>query len=642
MGASRGRCAGPRLRAAAVCGAALACALASPACSRDPDYEDRPIYLHSPKSCPLLEESAFSYVYGGGDFDPPAGTTPVAQVFWKDTGALLLGLPAKTRSVVVDVSQRGQSQTWRGFANVPASGPIDVLAWGTTEACWLSQNVGLRKGSTLGVFGRQLMVVGGVSPDGTQSPTTYVGDLRTAVVLGLALGMAARRSEPTVTAFGADVGAEGGDELVPALVAGGEDPESGRAIATAEVYLPDPKARGAIGDFDRAAIALSKPRTRHGAVVLESGETLLVGGRNETGVMRSTELVDPKKRFARTEGLADLDFARERPTVLRLASGEVLIAGGTDAQGKPVPFLEWLAPDGKKGVKRAQPLVAGRARAFTALEGGGALAVIVPEQPDPSFPTVWVISAAGVPEQALPIDSSELGAVRLFPGAEGSPLLWTGSRWMRWRPWFSAFETIPDAPASGPTNEDPTYDGIASGDSGLALWLANRGGSGLFVTGFRFATRTPFDLVPTQPPLLVQGPTGLAPDRVALGEGSAVVWGERGLDLRAGASAFVTDLTFADLDAELEVTGAAPIVVLRPEGGRELEVGGAACAGAQIARRKLVVRRRGKTVRYEADDGEARTCTAELASASVRVTLGLRGAPVDETSAARNLRISRR
>jgi hypothetical protein len=81
---------------------------------------------------------------------------------------------------------------------------------------------------------------------------------------------------------------------------------------------------------------------------------------------------------------------------------------------------------------------------------------------------------------------------------------------------------------------------------------------------------------------------------------------------------------------------------LRPEGGRELEVGGAACAGAQIARRKLVVRRRGKTVRYEADDGEARTCTAELASASVRVTLGLRGAPVDETSAARNLRISRR
>ncbi len=609
-------------------------------CSGESRFEDRALYVWAPKSCPVFEESAFSYVYGGGDFDPPADAPPVAQVFWRDVGSVLPGLPPQTRTLLVDVSQRGQTQNWRGIARVPSTGDVNVLVWGTSEACWLSRNVELRKGSTLGVFGRHFMVVGGVSPDGTQSPATYVGDLTTGIVERLSLGMAARRSEASVTAFRT----RGDEDPSPALVAGGEDPEGQRALATAEVYVPAVSARGAIGDFDRQMIALSKPRTRHGAVVLATGETLLVGGRNETGVLRSTELVDPGKRVARTERLGDLDFARERPTVLRLASGEILVAGGSDAQGKPVPFLEWLAPDGSKGTKRAQPLVAGRERAFVPLEGGGALAVIVPELPDPKFPTVWVISSAGVPEQAaLPIDPAELGAVRLFPGAEGAPLLWTGKRWLRWQPWFSAFQPVADAPGEGPTNEDTAYDAIASGDSGLALWLGNRAGAGLFVTGFRFATRTPFDLVPKQPPLLVQGPLGLAPDRVVGGTTSAIAWtAERGLELFPGASAFVADLTFADFEAEIDVTGGAPVVVLRPELGEELEVGGADCAGAQLASRRLVVRRRGTSVRYVADDAEARICPTELLPEAGRVAIGLRGGQGSAVSSGRNLRIVRR
>lgn len=613
---------------------------AAVSCSGESRFDDRALYVWAPKSCPVFEDSAFSYVYGGGDFDPPADAPPVAQVFWRDVGAVLPGLPPQTRTLLVDVSQRGQTQNWRGIARVPKTGDVNVLVWGTSEACWLSRNVDLRKGSTLGVFGRHFMVAGGVSPDGTQSPATYVGDLTTGIVERLSLGMAARRSEASVTAFRT----RSDDDPSPALVAGGEDPEGQRALATAEVYVPAVSARGVFGDFDRQTITLSKPRTRHGAVVLATGETLLVGGRNETGVLRSTELVDPVKRVARTERLGDLELARERPTVLRLASGEILVAGGSDAQGKPVPFLEWLAPDGSKGTKRSQPLVAGRERAFVPLEGGGALAVIVPEQPDPKFPTVWVISSAGVPEQAaLPIDPAELGAVRLFPGAEGAPLLWTGKRWLRWQPWFSAFQPIADAPREGPTNEDPAYDAIASGDSGLALWLGNRGGAGLFVTGFRFATRTPFDLVPKQPPLLVQGPVGLAPDRVVGGTASAIAWTpERGLELLPGASAFVADLTFADFDAEIDVTGGAPVVVLRPELGKELEVGGADCAGAQLAARRLVVRRRGRAVRYVTDDAEARSCPTELLPEAGRVALGLRGGQGAAVSSGRNLRIVRR
>src|SRR5262249_34916311 len=154
------------------------------------------------------------------------------------------------------------------------------------------------------------------------------------------------------------------DTLAPALVAGGHDPDSGdgtpyQPLATAEVYLPKLGAPGDVGDFEQATIALSEPRTRHAGVVLSTGETLLVGGRGSAGPLRTMEIVDPTTRRAHTAGIALLQVARDKPTALRLSNGEILVAGGLDANGNPVTTLEWFAPDASHATKRPTDLVMG-------------------------------------------------------------------------------------------------------------------------------------------------------------------------------------------------------------------------------------------------------------------------------------------
>ena len=119
-------------------------------------------------------------------------------------------------------------------------------------------------------------------------------------------------------------------------------------------------------------------------------------------------------------------------------------------------MLEWFSADAKAHTKRSQPLVAGDERAFVPLEGGGVLAVVRPSTGVTDFKTVCVISADGVIEPALPIDPATLDTVRLFPGSGGAPVLWTGRRWLRWQPWFGAFQPIADAPAEL-TNSQARY-----------------------------------------------------------------------------------------------------------------------------------------------------------------------------------------
>jgi hypothetical protein len=162
----------------------------------------------------------------------------------------------------------------------------------------------------------------------------------------------------------------------------------------------------------------------------------------------------------------------------------------------------------------------------------------------------------------------------------------------------------------------------------------------MYVNGWRFAARTRFDLVPSA--LLVNGPGELAPDRFVGGANASIRFdANRGLVLGDGASAFLTDVTFADFSLEVDVVGAAPSVILRPESAREYAVGGGECAFGQSAQRSLFVVRRGSTVRVGVDGGELRTCPMEIDRAA-RVSVGLRGAAsgvVD--SGARNLRVTR-
>jgi hypothetical protein len=609
-------------------------------CSRDPEIEERPVVVYSPRACPVAQSEAFSVLYAGGDFEPSAAQPPTASVFLREVGRSMAALPRQTRSLVVDVSQGPIG--WRGTTDIADQGPINVLVWPGGESCRLTRDVERRSDMTFGVFGRHFMVAGGRALAGSQVPHTYIGDLSTGAIERLAFGLNTRRSSPSITEFRIAGERDGGPSA--ALVAGGHDPDSGidgiphRAIGSAEIYVP--KASGTVGDFEGQRIDLSEPRTLHGAVVLATGETLLVGGRGPAGPLRSMEIVDPVTRRARTAGVGLLKVARERPTVLRLANGEILIAGGFDAGKNAVPTLEWFNPDGSEPVRKvAVDLVTGRERAYVALDGGGALAVIrPPEDAPPDFKTVWMISADKTLEPAIAVDPAMLDSVRLFPGAGGAPVLWTGKRWLRWAPWLGGFETVVDAPDPARGSAGPTLDLIANGDPGLALWLDDRGDAGLNVTGWRFATRTRFDAV--RKPLLASGPDQLAPDRLAGIPGSSIRFDPTaGLLLGEGTSAFVTDVTFADVDIALEVAPPVAAIVLRPEYGDELEVGGGSCAFAQTAQRSLFVKRRDRRVVVSVDGAPDRVCPFFL-EPGARVAVGVRG--TQGVSRAKNLLITRR
>jgi hypothetical protein len=545
-------------------------------------------------------------------------------------------LPPATRTLVVDVS--AGDADFRGVTDVPASGPVNVLAWRGGQACHLSQDVERRGDMAVGVFDHHFMVTGGRSLDADRVPNTYVGDLTTGAIARLEFGAGVRRSHATVTAFRDPSDPPGPS---PALVAGGEDPDSSTSVlSSAEVYMPKLGGTsdvGDLGDFDGTRLQLSEPRTEHGAVVLATGETLLVGGRGLSGLLRSMEIVTPKRKL-RTQGVALLAVARKNPTVIRLASAEILVAGGTDGDGNEIPTLEWFSPDASHSTKRPVDLVTGRERAFVPLAAGGALAVILPEKRPADFKTVWVISADGAVEPAIPVDPTTMDVVRLFPGADGAPVLWTGRRWLRWAPWSGAFQPMDDAPATG-----PALDAIASGDLGLALWLDDLGPGGLKATGYRFDVRTPFDAVPK--PLLVQGTDHLAPDRLA---SSSIKFDATpngsGLVLEPGASAFIADVTFADVDIDLDIAGASagrspPSIVLRQESGSDFEIGGRACA-LNAVESTVHVSRRGAEVSVTADNASPRTCPTRLDDGT-RIAIGLRGSSNGLPTGGRNLRVTR-
>lgn len=639
----------PRARSRFLGAAAALAAATIASCSRGPRIEERPIVVYSPRACPVSQSQGYSFVYGAGDFEASVDQPPVASLFLRDEGQTMSGLPPATRAIVVDVSEPPLDVDWRGIAEVPKSGPVNVLVWPAGETCALTRNVDRRASTTLAVFGRHVIVVGGKLVDEPRVARTFVGDLSTGILEPLDLGLRTPRSNPTVTAFRLSPD----QDPAPALVAGGENPDNKSPLATAEIYEPAPGKPGDLGDFDRSpstTIILSGARKNHAAVVLASGDTVLVGGEDETGaVLSSIDFIDAKQRAARSENLAFLTNGRKNPTALRLASGEIFVAGGLDQKNDPVPVLEWLTPDVSANGRLHRPypnFVMGRERAFVPLEAGGVLAVVAPTDADAGKPfgTVYVISADGVPEAAVSIDPKDLDQVSLFEGTGNAPVLYTGKAWLRWDPWFGAFERIPDAPTTGPTCR--VVDGkrqcpsVVNGDPGLALWLEDRDAAGMYLTGWRFAARTRFDTL--RKPLLVDGPSGLAPDRLAGIAGSSIRFERgRGLLMGPGASAFVTDVTFGDVLVELDVVDAAPTVVLRDDSGRELEVGGAACALTGNAQRSIAVTRKGKRVTVRADDQPERTCPTELAD-GVRVSIGVRGSAGTAQSGATNLRVTRR
>jgi hypothetical protein len=579
------------------------------ACRKDPPVTIRTVTMHVPLAC-AADGNAYAEFSALGDFEP---TPPVKGHLLSQVGEPLPEIDDAARELVALASDNGR--TWAGVASVPRAGDVNVLLLPSLTSCALSTPVDQRTGAALAPFaGGRVLVVGGM---GNPVPSTFIADMTTGGVEPVVTGLPSPRTRSSVTAFG-----DG------ALVAGGIASD-GTVQTTAEVYEPS------LGGFDQERpIQIGDGRADQGAVVLTTGETLLVGGigSDRTTLLSSMEIVDPVTRNVRTEGVAQLAVARRAPSAVRLASGEILVAGGFDGNGSPVATLEWFAADASRATKRARDLVTSASRAFAPLAGGGALAVVAPPSSAPSaFQNVWIVDADGALEPAAPVEGG-LTAPVLFNGTGGAPLLWTGDRWLRWQPWsgaFGAVDVLDNVPAQ-------IGDATCSPEGGLALWIAT---DAPVLTALRFDVSAEYEALPH--PLLVTDASGTAPDRLPAA-GVLAFDESMGLVLGPGASAFVTDRTYADAAIDIDTpTGEPALVVLRDELGSELEVGGASCPGALAPQASSVhVTRTGASVSWAIAGGAGGPCGTGVRQ-DARISVGVRAPLSASRSVVRNLRIVR-
>lgn len=566
-----------------------------------------------------------------GDFEGSAFTSDTAP---GDASGDSLPFPART--LAVSSLAQGGGHTWRGLGEAGTRDDIELLLWRAEDHCTLLPADGSSASTAAGVAlgalpsRRLLLAAGGLVPS-ADAARAFGVDLGTGERFEVENGMLPGRAFATITAFGADA----------LLVAGGVDPslagadlDAAPAIDSATVY--DAARRR----FDRQSLVpLSQPRARHGAVVLESGETLLVGGQGPNGTALSTlEAISPVDRSSRVAGLATLKRARIAPAVLALDDGRVFVGGGTNA-GAVVSSLEWLAPDASNVTLIQENVVLAPGAAFSALRGGGVLGVGVCVRKTPQSCAASVLARRvtwirddgrldELPELSFSPDSSALVA-----GTNGAP--WLLARvgpspvWKRFDPWTGLFDEPTEQPSSAPTSELPAPFAV---EPGLFVWLEQRA-TGAALLGFRHDVRGTFarDVAP----ILLSGREHVAPSRAPL-DGSGIDYGGDGLVLGSPAvSARVTDTAYADVTLELVLSSGIPPILLF--GAHE--VGGAECpwpngAPATPGESMRVVRR-GKSVTLERAGATTRCTVGEH-----RLGLGLAG-PGNGESRVRSLSIRR-
>jgi hypothetical protein len=158
----------------------------------------------------------------------------------------------------------------------------------------------------------------------------------------------------------------------------------------AEIFNP---ATGAFDDapelgvFNNQQLFTPTPRAFHGAVWLGGGRVLLAGGEVRSG---QTYFATPSALIyddgTRSYGAYQMKQARIGPGVARDGGGRVLVVGGTDTFGNPVPSAEWYDPARPFGnadpadPSRENPRALGQqvprvGMAMAAVQGGDYLAV---------------------------------------------------------------------------------------------------------------------------------------------------------------------------------------------------------------------------------------------------------------------------
>jgi hypothetical protein len=533
-----------------------------------------------------------------------------------------LAFPPETEGVDA-VATLGERR-YAGYAERPPGGALDVLLWPLAEPCAVYAGgdgyPGTGGGHAFGYAPEHglVLMVGEDTADARAQGALSV-DVRTGEVALLP----ASQSPPSPVAFATLT--PFGDGL---LLAGGENPTRGTDPATRERFAQAYPFDAATRSFATEPVSLNWDRSRHGAVSLPDGSTLLVGGTAEGGLVRQLEAVFPGRSRSSILGLAALTSGRLGPTVLTLDDGRLVVGGGTASNGTPVGDIEWLSADGRAALEqRALPALPNRA--FIAMPGGGFLSVPGCEEDGAcaSWEASWVNRSYDV--ESIPIAVTARCPVPerplLAPAGEGTPLLlarYADGSACSWRfdPWPGDYLTTSDAlarPRFVPellALEPPPNTRVSPLSVGKSafLWASDSAGG---LGGLSFGNRGPLsrdllsllardDAAPLRPRRLVPDRPVDPPDLEA---GEARLFTRGALSLRS-ADALVTywvpDTRYEDVTVTLDLAPpsgatnlelAAPVVVFG-----STEVGGAAAPwpdsrDAAGSRASVTVRRRGST-----------------------------------------------
>ena len=489
-----------------------------------------------------------------GDFDR---TNDSVLILGSDAARAGVALPEGTRAA--ELNTLGGEVYW-GNGSLDAHNQLSILLWPRARACALARFDAAPEGGGSWLLGASDRLHALLAASSAAAPLYVDLAVASEVPLEGAFGPRQPRESASLS--------ELGDRLV---LAGGVDPTSGRTLADAELFDP------ALGRFDAATSELSLARSRHAALSLPGGRTLLIGGQSETGrPLGSVEVLSSDgERFSRVFEL--LQTPRVSPRALLLGPTRILVGGGYDfdAEGarQPINSVEFVSTDFSAVTELPIRLApAALDRAFVSLGAGAALAVggceLGASEP-PCIPCgggcvsrdVWWIDAQGGEHrlESLP-DTLSVAQPWLVPGADGSPWLIAEGRLARFNPWTTRFEAV-DA-GRGAASARVLGEPVAI-RPGLFAWLEENE-RGVELVGLFHNQRGPY--AQDVAPLLAGSAQGLVPNRPPATDAELRLSyaAARGLEL-SGSSAVVSiaDTRYAAFSVELNlVEGPPPLIKL--------------------------------------------------------------------------------
>ncbi len=572
-------------------------------CTPDPIVSRLPIAVHQLSTCSLGSASALA-VRALGDFPSQSISVNPAR------GSLSLDtFPLRTRELSFEASFGGESKAVGVLSLETAAPSRDVLLLPLAHACLLSDPLAAAlPGAALAALpGGGLLIAGGEDGSGGARSAALVLPAGQDLLQQVPDGMLLRRAHASATLAGDVV-----------VVAGGSADAAGTAQETYEIFDPT----SFTFQIERSHKLLTGPRMQHGAALLPDGRVLLVGGRSEPSgePLRSAELLNVAsgERNAVTES-AGLGVGRIEPSVLVLDSGEVLVVGGRDSNGDVVTSLERFDAKARAFTKLAVELPGHADLVICALPGGrlaalgcdtGAalgceLVLLLPTGSDFESVSIPLDFASQAPSGLEDLRMVTLRDGRLFVTAR-DPVAMIAQR---------AFVIDPSTATLVSREATRVADAL--------LLLLD--GSLIELDGFGAALRREDSSTVYESPsgnLLTEGRAKLALDAPQHWQLAADGW----TSLVEGARIDLADLRFADVRVELEVDGAASLLLLSASnqsvavslGAAELRAPG--CTRALPGKMALVVTRRGKSLLLHSSAGDA-LCSVTAPDGALRVAV---------------------